>query len=182
MRVPPYHWWRTVFFLIPAITVYTLVLGAASIASSLFDRHGHFAHRCARAWSWLILRTTGVRVTVEGLERLTPGTTYVFVSNHQSISRLTPYFAASLVASYITLEAPFSGMSMNPARTLGSAIPAHAFHALWIYFTAPPIAMLMAAETYLSTRSARAVYCAKFHHDNDQRCIFRCRYMELKKV
>ena len=107
--------------------------------------------------------------------------TVLIVSNHQSISRLTPYFAASLVASYITLEAPFSGMSMNPARTLGSAIPAHAFHALWIYFTAPPIAMLMAAETYLRARSARAVYCAKFHHDNDQRCIFRCRYRERKK-
>jgi 1-acyl-sn-glycerol-3-phosphate acyltransferase len=84
-----------VFFLIPAITVYTMVLGAASIASSLFDRHGHFAHRCARAWSRLILRTTGVRVTVEGLERLTPGTTYVFVSNHQSIYD-TPVIFSSL--------------------------------------------------------------------------------------
>src|SRR6266853_6133582 len=84
LRIPPYHWWRTVFYLIPTITVYTIVLGAASIASSLFDRRGYFAHRCARAWSWLILETTGVRVKVEGLERLTPGTTYVFVSNHQS--------------------------------------------------------------------------------------------------
>lgn len=72
-------------FLIPAISVYTLLLGAASIVSSLFDRRGYFAHRCARAWSWLILKTTGVRVTVEGLERIAPGTTYVFVSNHQSI-------------------------------------------------------------------------------------------------
>jgi len=95
LRVPPYHWWRTVFFLIPAITVYTVVLGAVSIASSLFDRRGHFAHRCARAWSWLILETTGVRVTVEGLERLTPGTTYVFVSNHQSIYD-TPVIFSSL--------------------------------------------------------------------------------------
>ena len=85
MRIPPYHWWRTVFFLIPAITIYTIVLGAVSIVSSLFDRNGHLAHACARAWSWLILRTTGVEVTVEGLEKLTPGTTYVFVSNHQSI-------------------------------------------------------------------------------------------------
>src|SRR5205085_11929505 len=82
---PPYHWWRTVFFLIPAISVYTIVLGAISIASSLFDRRGYIAHRCARAWSWLILKTTGVRVHVEGLERVTLGTTYIFVSNHQSI-------------------------------------------------------------------------------------------------
>ena len=95
MRIPPYHWWRTVFFLIPAISVYTIVLGAASIVSSLFDSSGYFAHRCARAWSWLILRTTGVRVTVEGLDRITLGTTYVFVSNHQSIYD-TPVVFASL--------------------------------------------------------------------------------------
>ena len=82
--IPPYHWWRTVFFLIPAISVYTVVLGAASVFSSLFDRRGHIAHRCARAWSWLILKTTGVQVTVEGLDRLSSGTTYVFVANHQS--------------------------------------------------------------------------------------------------
>ena len=85
MGIPPYHWWRTVFFLIPAITIYTIVCGAASLVSSLFDRTGYFAHACARTWSWLILNTTGVEVTVEGLEKLTPGTTYVFVSNHQSI-------------------------------------------------------------------------------------------------
>ena len=83
--MPPFHWWRTVFYLIPAITVYTIVLGTLSIGSSLFERSGHFAHWCARMWSRLILRTTGVRVDVDGLERLTPGRTYVFVSNHQSI-------------------------------------------------------------------------------------------------
>jgi 1-acyl-sn-glycerol-3-phosphate acyltransferase len=95
LRIPPYHWWRTVFFLIPAISIYTIVLGAASIVSSLWDRRGYFAHGCARAWSWLILRTTGVRVTVEGLDRITPGTTYVFVSNHQSIYD-TPVVFSSL--------------------------------------------------------------------------------------
>ncbi len=98
IKFPPYHWWRTVFYLIPAITLYTIVLGAASIVSSLFDRRGYFAHRCARAWSWLILKTTGVRVTIEGLERITPGTTYVFVSNHQSIYD-TPVIFASLPTS-----------------------------------------------------------------------------------
>src|SRR5262245_37204893 len=83
--IPPFHWWRTVLFLIPAIGVYTIVLGTMSIASSLFQTSGHFAHWCARTWSRLILRTTGVRVVVEGLKRLEPGRTYVFVSNHQSI-------------------------------------------------------------------------------------------------
>jgi 1-acyl-sn-glycerol-3-phosphate acyltransferase len=94
-QIPPYHWWRTVFFLIPAISIYTIILGAVSIVSSLFDSRGYLAHGCARAWSWLILKTTGVRVTVEGLDRIKPGTTYVFVSNHQSIYD-TPVIFASL--------------------------------------------------------------------------------------
>lgn len=85
MHFPPFHWWRTVFFLIPAISVYTIVLGTLSIGSSLFEKRGYFAHWCARTWARLILVTTGVRVTVRGLERLEPGATYVFVSNHQSI-------------------------------------------------------------------------------------------------
>jgi 1-acyl-sn-glycerol-3-phosphate acyltransferase len=83
--LPTFHWWRTVFFLIPAIAVYTIALGTLSIASSLFDRRGYFAHWCARTWSGLILTTTGVRVHVAGLERLEPRRTYVFVANHQSI-------------------------------------------------------------------------------------------------
>jgi 1-acyl-sn-glycerol-3-phosphate acyltransferase len=84
-RLPPYHWWRTVFFLIPAITLYTIVLGTLSIGSSLFEKSGRFAHWCARTWSRLILATTGVDVDVAGLERLEPDRPYVFVSNHQSI-------------------------------------------------------------------------------------------------
>src|SRR5918992_1583429 len=67
--IPPFHWWRTVFFLIPAISVYTIVLGTLSILSTFVDRKGHAAHCCARAWSWLILATTGVDVDVKGLER-----------------------------------------------------------------------------------------------------------------
>lgn len=89
-----FHLLRTVFFLIPAIGVYTIVLGALSIGSSLFDARGHFGHRCARAWSWLILATTGVRVTITGLERLNHGQTYVFASNHQSIYDIPVIFAS----------------------------------------------------------------------------------------
>jgi 1-acyl-sn-glycerol-3-phosphate acyltransferase len=85
LRFPSYHWWRTVFFLIPAISIYTIALGTLSIASSLFERRGYVAHWCARTWSRLILRTTGVSVAVSGLDRLEAGRTYVFVANHQSI-------------------------------------------------------------------------------------------------
>jgi len=88
-----FHWWRTVLYLIPLIAVYTIVLGTASLVGSLVERRGRFAHGCARAWSWLILATTGVSVDVRGLERLNPARTYVFVSNHQSIYDIPVIFA-----------------------------------------------------------------------------------------
>ena len=94
MKIPPFHWYRTVFFLIPAISVYTIVLGTLSILSTFVDRKGHAAHWCARAWAWLILATTGVDVKVRGLERITPGETYVFISNHQSIYDIPVIFAS----------------------------------------------------------------------------------------
>ena len=83
--LPPFHWWRTVFFLIPSISVYTLVLGCLSVGSCLLGGTGNFAHRCARTWSWLILATTGVRVSVSGREHLPRGQACLVVANHQSI-------------------------------------------------------------------------------------------------
>ena len=70
------------------------------------------------------------------------------VSNKMNLARYTGLFAGSLVVTYISLEAPLSGMSMNPARTFGSAFSAHAWNALWIYFTAPPLGMLLAAQRH----------------------------------
>jgi 1-acyl-sn-glycerol-3-phosphate acyltransferase len=74
-----------VFWLIPAITVYTIVMGVISLVSSLIDRRGYVAHWCARVWSWLILITTGVRVNTTGIERVSSSDSYIFISNHQSI-------------------------------------------------------------------------------------------------
>jgi aquaporin Z len=98
------------------------------------------------------------------------------VSNTRWLNRWTGLFAGSLVAAYIALESPVSGMSMNPARTLGSAYVGQVWTALWIYFTAPLLAMLFAAVVYRRTKGIEAVLCAKLHHENSQRCIFRCRY------
>jgi len=99
------------------------------------------------------------------------------VSNTPHIARYTGLFAGALVATYITLEAPFSGMSMNPARTFGSAFVGHLWTGLWIYFTAPVLAMQLAAAFYLHSKGV--VYCAKYHHYNRHRCIFNCRFPEL---
>ena len=97
-------------------------------------------------------------------------------SNTKLLGRWTGLFAGALVAVYIGIESPLSGMSMNPARTFGSAFGAHQFTSLWIYFTAPPLGMLLAAEIYQRVRAGGAVTCAKLHHHNNQRCIFRCNF------
>jgi aquaporin Z len=98
------------------------------------------------------------------------------VSNTKRLSRWTGIFAGALVATYISIESPISGMSMNPARTFGSAAVGSIWTSLWIYFTAPPLGMLLAAETYKRVKENHSVACAKLHHQNNKRCIFRCNF------
>jgi aquaporin Z len=102
-------------------------------------------------------------------------------SNHPRLHRWTGIIAGALAATYIAIEAPISGMSMNPARTTASALPAHLWTAAWIYFTAPPLGMLAAAELYLVRRGEQNVFCAKLNHENHTRCIFNCRFRELNQ-
>jgi len=94
------------------------------------------------------------------------------ITNRANLARYTAYFVGLLIAAYITFESPLSGMSSNPARTLGPAVHAGQWHALWIYFVAPSLGMLVAAELFLWARNGVEPYCAKLHHDNNKRCIF----------
>lgn len=92
--------------------------------------------------------------------------------------RLAPFTglaAGVLVATYIAVEAPLSGMSMNPARSFASAAPAHLWSDLWLYFSAPLLGMLAAAEVVTRTLGRERVHCAKLQHAHDQRCI-HCGY------
>ena len=108
-------------------------------------------------------------------------TAVLLVSNRPDLNRFTGLCAGALVASYIILEAPLSGMSMNPARTVGSAVHAQVWTASWVYFTAPLLGMLAAAQLYLASQGTQGVRCAKLHHENRQRCIFRCRYPQMAR-
>jgi len=98
----------------------------------------------------------------------------LFSSNSWRTNRFTGLFCGLLIATYYTFEAPISGMSMNPARTLASDAGAGSFESLWIYLIAPPFGMMLAAEIYVRLRGGARVRCAKLHHQNAQRCIFRC--------
>jgi aquaporin Z len=105
-------------------------------------------------------------------------TTVLVLSNTPRAERFTGVGAGALVAIYIVFEAPLSGMSMNPARTLGSNVLASMASSLWIYFTAPPLGMLLAAECYARRHGVASVRCAKLHHPASGRCIFRCGHTE----
>lgn len=118
---------------------------------------------------------TGVAFVAEVVITAVLMSVVLIVSNRSALARYTGIFAATCVALFITFEAPFSGMSLNPARSFASALAAHDWTALWIYFVAPPMGMLGAAAVYSWRAEGRKVRCAKLHHTARHRCIF-CEY------
>ncbi len=107
-------------------------------------------------------------------------TVVLICTSNRRLTRFTGVFAGILVATYITLVAPVSGMSMNPARSFASAFPGRLWANLWIYFTAPPLGTLTAALLFRTVRRGRQVVCAKLNHHTNRRCIFlNCGYGKL---
>jgi aquaporin Z len=97
------------------------------------------------------------------------------LSSSERYMRYTGLCAGVLVALFIGFEAPYSGMSMNPARSFASAFPAGHWNNLWIYFVAPVLAMQAAVALHVKLRGDGSVKCAKLLHTQDQRCI-HCGY------
>ena len=100
----------------------------------------------------------------------------LWTSNRPSVARFTSYLVGILIVFYILLFAPVSGFSINPARTTGSAAFAHVWTEVWVYFTAPVIGMMVAAEIYLRRYGANRILCAKLHRDPKYPCPFLCHY------
>lgn len=91
--------------------------------------------------------------------------------------RYTGVLAGGLVAMFIVVTAPISGMSMNPARTVASAVVANHWMSVWVYFTAPLAGMLLAAETFVRRRGPEAASCGKIMHADP--CIF-CQHVRAR--
>ncbi len=109
---------RSLFFINLLICFYTVVCGTLSLCCSLFDAQGRWQHACARMWSWLILKTSGIRVEVEGLEHLNSRETMIFCANHQSAMDIPILFVNlpvqfRFVAKRSLFKLPFLGWHLR---------------------------------------------------------------------
>ena len=121
MNLPPYHWWRTVLFLIPVLAVGTIACGTASLLSTFVDRSGRTAHRIAQSWARLILWTSGVRLERRGAPL--PDGSCVYVANHASFYDIPILFAAvprqlRIMAKATLGRVPFIGWHLRRAGHL----------------------------------------------------------------
>jgi 1-acyl-sn-glycerol-3-phosphate acyltransferase len=109
---------RSLLFTNLLIYFYTAVCGTVSLLASLFDSQGRWQHACARTWSWLILKTSGIRVRVEGLEHVHPGEPTIYCVNHQSAMDIPVLFVNlpvqfRFVAKRSLFNLPFMGSHLR---------------------------------------------------------------------
>lgn len=101
--------------------------------------------------------------------------TILRVSGSTRAARWTGVVAGVLVAVFIAIEAPLSGMSMNPARSFASAAPGGIWAHYWLYVAGPVLGMQAAALLHRRLHRGQANGCAKLIHGSAQRCI-HCGY------
>lgn len=106
--------------------------------------------------------------------------TVMAVNKRPKLAPFTGCIAAALVATYITLEAPLSGMSLNPARTFGSAVFARTLSTFWLYSTAPVLGMLAGIELHRGLTTEHQKLCGKLTHSRAVACFMRCDCLEPK--
>ena len=96
----------------------------------------------------------------------------LWMTNRRRLAGYTGYVVGVLITGYVFFFAPVSGFSINPARTVGSAVFAGVWTAVWIYFVAPLLGMLLAAEIYVRRFGIESVLCAKLHASPSMLCPF----------
>jgi aquaporin Z len=101
-------------------------------------------------------------------------TVVLLLSNRAHLAIYVSYSVGALIALYTFFFAPISGFSINPARTIGSALFANVWTAGWLYFVAPLLGMFFAAEIYRRINGDARVLCAKLHLDPSFPCPFVC--------
>ncbi len=119
---------------------------------------------------------TGVLLVAGALGRLIANPAVSYVVTVPGAGGRAPAFAAEAMISFVLFTVILAVSNHPRLSPFGSAAPAQVWTDLWIYFTAPPLGMLLAAELHLWRKGLHSVMCAKLHHQNTRRCIFRCGY------
>ena len=91
---------------------------------------------------------------------------FVMVSSART-ARWTPAVVTGVLSGLIWAGAPYTGASMNPARTLGPDVVAGGYPALWVYFLGPPAGALLAAGLFTVVARGRTTLTAKLFHDSN---------------
>lgn len=166
LRLGKIHPWDACFYVLAQFAGAALGVGLAAwiLGAALADP--------SVGWVATVPGRPGVAVAFAAELAISFGLmTLVLASTNSPFARWTGVLCGLTVATYIALEAPLSGMSMNPARTFGSAVVGQVWTAFWLYVVAPPLGMLLAAERWRRRVGAAGVDCVKLHHDNPRRCI-----------
>ena len=100
--------------------------------------------------------------------------TVLWMTNRRRLAGYTSYVMGVLITGYVFFFAPVSGFSINPARTVGSAVWAGVWTAEWVYFVAPLMGMFGAAAIYVYWFGIESVLCAKLHAAPSVLCPFEC--------
>ncbi len=67
------------------VVLSTLICGLIVIVASFFKEGGNLPHLVGRCWAKSILFVSRAKVSVQGLHHINPGTTYIYMANHQSM-------------------------------------------------------------------------------------------------
>ena len=86
----------------------------------------------------------------------------------------TPGLFPPLYALMVCLEAPVSGTSTNPARSLGPSVVSGMWSGWWIYWIGP-LAGLLAAVAVGNALASRIEIAKLYHFDSDRTGVLRRR-------
>jgi 1-acyl-sn-glycerol-3-phosphate acyltransferase len=118
---------RAILITDPLVVLATIIYGAAAFAVSFFDPSGDRQIRVARAWGRAICFITRIQITVEGLDKIQPGTHYIFTPNHLSYTD-TPVLLSSIPANFRFMakrglfQIPFLGTHLQRAGHIPVAL------------------------------------------------------------
>jgi len=127
--------------------------------------YGATAPGAAGPWAALAGETAATFCLVAGL--------FLFLGRPR-LRRFTPALFPFLYAAMVWLEAPLSGTSTNPARSLGPGLVAGAMGGWWIYWVGPFLGTLAAVglRTAPGARSLELRVAKVFHFQHDRFGVF----------